>query len=98
MNGFYRAKLNELLTEFTRYLVEHPEFAECIPEGAQVVLLDRQDPEYSQRAIQFSKQAQETDDEADRPVVYIEVTEMAPIRSRLQGVRVLNLPPTYAAA
>jgi hypothetical protein len=98
MNGFYRAKLNELLVEFTRYLVEHPEFAERIPEGAQVVLLDRQDPEYSQQAIAFSKQARETDDETDRQVVYVEVTEMAPIRSRLQGVRVLDLPPTYVAA
>jgi hypothetical protein len=98
MNEFYRAKLNELFSEFTRYLVEHPEFAERIPEGAHVVLLDQQDPEYSQQAIEFSKKAQETDDKTDRPVVYIEITEMAPIRSRLQGVRVLDLPPTYAAA
>ena len=98
MNGFYRAKLNELLIEFTRYLVEHPEFAECIPDGAQVVLLDQQDPEYSQRAIELSKKAKETDDETDRQVIYIEVTEMAPIRSRLQGVRVLEFPPTYVAA
>ena len=84
--------------EFTRYLVEHPEFAECILEGAQVVLLDRQDPLYSQQAIELSTQARETDDVVDRPIVYIEVTEMAPVRSRLQKVRVLDLPPTYAAA
>jgi hypothetical protein len=98
MNSFYRAKHNELFMEFTRYLIEHPEFAECIPEGAQVVLLDRQDPVYSQQAIEFSAQARETDDVAGRPVVYIEVTEMAPVRSRLQEIRVLDLPPMYAAA
>ena len=51
MNTFYRAKFNELFMEFTRYLIEHPEFAERIPEGAQVVLLDRRDPLYSQQAI-----------------------------------------------
>ena len=98
MNAFYRAKFNELFMEFTRYLIEHPEFAERIPEGAQVVLLDRQDPVYSRQAIELAKRAKETDDVPDRPVVYMEVTEIAPVRSRLQKVRVLDLPPTYAAA
>jgi len=98
MNAFYRAKFNELFMEFTRYLIEHPEFAECIPEGAQVVLLDRQDPLYSQQAIEFAKRARETDDVPDRPVIYMEVAEMAPVRSRLQGVRVLDLPPAYVTA
>jgi hypothetical protein len=98
MNAFYRSKFNELFMEFTRYLIEHPEFAERIPEGAQVVLLDRQDPLYSQQAIEFAKRAEETDDMPDRPVVYMEVTEMAPVRSRLQEVRVLYLPPAYVTA
>ena len=98
MSGFYQTKFNELFMEFTRYLVEHPEFAERIPEGAQVVLLDRQDPLYSQQAIELAKRARETDDEPGRPVVYMEVTEMAPVRSRLQGVRILDLPPAYVTA
>ena len=97
MNAFYRAKFNELFMEFTRYLIEHPEFAERIPEGAQVVLLDSQDALYSQQAMELAKRARETDDEPDRPVVYMEVTEMAPVRSRLQGVRILDLPPTHVA-
>ena len=33
MNEFYRAKFNELFAEFTRYLIEHPEFAGQIPDG-----------------------------------------------------------------
>ncbi len=98
MNEFYQTKFNELFTEFTRYLVEHPEFAGHIPEGAQVVLLDRQDPLYSQQAIELAKRARETDDESARPVVYIEVTEIAPVRSRFQEVRILELPPAYVAA
>jgi len=98
MNAFYRAKFNELFMEFTRYLIEHPEFAELIPEGAQVVLLDRRDPRYSQQAIELARRAKETDDEPDRPVVFMEVTRMAPVRSRLQGVRILDLPPVYAIA
>ena len=98
MNTFYRAKFNELFMEFTRYLIEHPEFAERIPEGAQVVLLDRRDPLYSQQAIELARRARETDDVPDRPVVFMEVTKMAPVRSRLQGIRILDLPPAYATA
>jgi hypothetical protein len=98
MSSFYQAKFNELFMEFTRYLIEHPEFAECIPEGAQVVLLDRQDPLYSQQASELAKQARETDDMPDRPVVFLEVTEMALVRSRLRKVRVLDMPPAYVAA
>ena len=98
MNAFYQAKFNELFMEFTRYLMEHPEFAERIPEGAQVVQLDRRDPLYSQKAIESAKRARETDDVPDRPVVYMEVTEIAPVRSRFREVRILKLPPTYVAA
>ncbi len=98
MSEFYRAKFNELFMEFTRYLVEHPEFAEHIPEGAHVVLLDRQDPHYSRQAIGFAQRARETDDVPDRSVVYIEVREMAPIRSRLRKLDVLSSPPTYEVA
>lgn len=95
MDQFYRAKFNELFMEFTRYLVEHPEFAEHIPEGAQLVLLDQQDPRYSQQAIEFAQRARQTDDVPGRPVVYIEVREMAPIRSRLRRLQVLSSPPAY---
>ncbi|MBS1251914.1 MAG: hypothetical protein MAG451_00948 [Anaerolineales bacterium] len=69
MTEFYRAKFNELFMEFTRYLVEYPEFAEHIPEGAQIVLLDRQDPHYNQQAIGFAQRARETDDVPERSVV-----------------------------
>ena len=47
MSEFYRAKFNELFTEFTRYLITHPDFGEDIPKGAEVILLDRQDPGYT---------------------------------------------------
>ena len=97
MTLFYQAKFNELFMEFTRYLIEHPEFAEHIPEDAQVVLLDRQDPRYSQQAIKLARRASTTDDVPDRPVVYVEVTEIAPPRSRFQAVQVVESPPSYLA-
>src|SRR3972149_7017279 len=95
MNSFYQVKFDELFTEFTRYLTEHPEFAERIPDNAEVVLLDEKDPQYSQYAIELSKRSRLTDDEPDRPVVYIEVTEMAPVRSLVKKLQVHERPPAY---
>lgn len=98
MDEFNQAKLDELLREFTYYIIEHPEFSEDIPDEAQVVLLDQHDPEYSQQAIELAQQARLTDDRPDRPIVYIAVDEMTPIRSRLQSLRVLESPPVYETA
>lgn len=98
MNHLYQAKFKELFIEFTRFLVEHPEVAGQIPRNAHVVLLDSHDPIYSLQAIRFAEQAQHTDDLPNRPVVYVEVKEMAPVRSRLQEVDILTKPPAYAAA
>ena len=97
MNEFYQTKFNELFREFTRYLVEHPEFSERIPDNAEVVLLDQHDPEYSRQAIESAHAPRKTDDMPNRPVIYIEVTKMAPVRSRLQGLAVHETPPTYVA-
>ena len=98
MNEFYQAKFKELFIEFTRYITEHPEFAAYIPQDAQVVLLDDKDPDYSAQAIKFAQQANETDDMSNRPVVYIEVQELAPVQSRLRKVEVLTSPPKYVVA
>lgn len=98
MNEFYQAKFKELFIEFTRYVIEHPDFAAHIPQDAHVVLLDYKDPSYSTQAIKFARQAKETDDMSNRPVVYIEVQEMAPVQSRLRKVEILKSPPKYAVA
>jgi len=91
----HQAKLDELLREFTYYIMEHPAFSEGIPDEAQVVLLDQHDPEYSQHAVELAQRARLSDDLPNRPIVYIAVDEMAPIRSRLQSLRVLESPPVY---
>jgi len=95
MNSLYQAKFEELFAEFTRYLTEHPELDELIPEGAQVVLLDGADPEYSQQAIELAQKSKLTDDVPERPIVYVEVTEMAPVRSRVKKLQVHERPPAY---
>ena len=84
MNEYYRAKLNELLTEFNRYLAEPPAFVDKIPNGAEVVLLDKRDSGYNRFVLENLKN------------IYIYVGELAPIRSRLKRPMVVSSPRTYA--
>ena len=88
MNEFYRAKLNELLTEFNRYLAEHPAFAEKIPNKAEVILLDKRDSGYNRFVLDNLKN--------DHPVIYIDVGRLAPIHSRLKRPTVVTSPRAYA--
>ncbi len=88
MNEFYRAKLNELINEFTRYLASHPAFAEKIPNEAEVVLLDKRDAAYNRFVLSAIK--------SDHEVVYVDVGELAPVKSRLKRPKVVTSPRVYA--
>ena len=81
MSEFYRAKFNELFTEFTRYLITHPDFGEDIPKGAEVVLLDRQDPGYTNYMLEKAPQ---------KDVVFIDVRKLALIHSRLGKPKIIH--------
>ena len=84
MKEFYRAKFNELFMEFTRYLITHPDFGENITKGAEVILLDLLDPSYTRYMLGKAPK---------QDVVFIDVGKLAPIRSRLQKLRIISLPP-----
>jgi hypothetical protein len=84
MKEFYRAKFNELFTEFTRYLITHPDFGEDIPQGAEVILLDQKDPGYTQYMLKKAPK---------KNVVFVDVGKLAPIRSRLRKPKIVVRPP-----
>jgi hypothetical protein len=88
MNEFYRAKFNELFMEFTRYLIIHPDFGENIPKGAEVILLDRRDPGYTRFMVEKAPKEN---------VVFIDVGELAPIRSRLRKPKIISRPPAVVS-
>jgi len=73
------AKNLTLSFEFSRYLLEHPEFGEQLPEQAQVVLLPKDDPELYRINLELAFPQREL----DYPVVFIEIEALAPARSRL---------------
>jgi len=88
-----------LLTEFNNYVMMHPEFMADIPDEALIVLIDPNDPEFSYHSLERVWAYQRNDDKSDRPVVYVDVGELAPVRSRLIKPCVLSrLPDTLAVA
>lgn len=68
-----------LLTEFDRYVVEHPEFAVNIPKNSQIVLQFERDEEYNEWSRQLAKRQREP----GQKVVYVKVKTLRPVKSRL---------------
>jgi hypothetical protein len=80
-----------LMTEFDRYVLEHPEFAEQIPSNAQIVLLPEDDPELSEKNLGISKPQRES----GQPVIYVRIEKVLPPLSRLVNPRI-EVPATEA--
>ncbi len=68
-----------LSTEFDRYILEHPEFAEKIPVNAQIVLLPEDDSELCKMNLEIA----EVQREPEQPVIYVQIEKVAPQMSRL---------------
>lgn len=83
MNVFEQ-KNAELVTEFDRYVREHPEFADQIPDNALVAMLVDGDDEFNR----WSQQGAMRQAEKGQPIVYIRIKRLGPIRSRIQEVEV----------
>lgn len=97
MNELFDVKHDELLTEFHLYVMEHPEFLLDIPNEALIVLLDRNDPAFNRYNLQRTEAYLHRDDVSDRPVVYLDVGELAPPHSRLVNPRLLTMPEQLLA-
>ena len=70
----------ELTTEFSRYVLEHPEVANRIPKDAIVVILPEYDQELAEENLKIAKARKEK----DQPMVLVRVKKLAPERkSRL---------------
>jgi hypothetical protein len=79
MNAFEQ-KNAELITEFDRYVREHPDFAERIPDNALVALLVEGDEEFNR----WSQEGAKRQSEKGQPILYVKVKRIRPIRSRIQ--------------
>jgi len=97
MKELFAVKYEELLTEFNRYVMTHPEFLADIPDEALIVLVDQNDPDFSRYNLERVRAYQQNDDKPDRPVVYVDIGELAPVQSRLIKPRVLRRLPEALA-
>jgi Family of unknown function (DUF5647) len=70
----------QLSTEFDLYLLDHPEVADQIPDGALVVFVPAFDKDLARRNRALARKSRVP----GQPVVYVNVSRMA--ASRLQGL------------
>ncbi len=82
----------DLCIEFSRYVLEHPRFAEKIPYGAQVVLL----PAYDKELREYNLRNAQINAEPERPVVHIEISQLRPRRSLIVKPRLKVTKPLSA--
>ncbi len=81
-------KKNHILgVEFDRYLLEHPEVLEEIPEDAEIYFLPEDDPELSE---ENSKMA-EAHKASGKKILLAKIGRLSPPRSRLQNVRLQSV-------
>ncbi len=78
-----------LSTEFSLYLLEHPEFADTLPDKAHVVLLPKDDLDLCQANLKAAWLYGQRDGD-DRPLVYVEIERLTPVRSRLVNPKVVT--------
>ena len=80
----FTEKNTMLVREFDKYILEHPEFAEKIPDQGLVVMQMEGDEEFNKWA---KKAAQSIADKQNIPV-YVTITELKPVRSRIEKLRI----------
>jgi hypothetical protein len=75
----YEKKQALLVTEFDRYIMEHPEFASQIPHDAQVVIQVEGDEPFNAWGRELAQRQREK----GQAVAYVHVKGLRPVHSRL---------------
>ncbi|MBM4331186.1 MAG: hypothetical protein FJ117_08180 [Deltaproteobacteria bacterium] len=73
-------KNTDLIKEFNRYIREHPDFADAIPQNAFVIMQLEGDEEFNNWSCQLAK----SHTEKDEPVVFVRIKKIMPIRTRIK--------------
>jgi hypothetical protein len=72
-----------LVREFDRYIQEYPKFADKIPDNALIVMQIKEDEEFNKWARETAQNVAEK----DNPIVYVTITELKPVRSRIEKLK-----------
>ena len=79
----YVEKNNVLIREFDKYILEHPEFSDRIPDNALVVIQMEGDEGFNGWARETARHVAEK----ETPMVYITISELKPVRSRIEKLK-----------
>ncbi len=71
--------------EFDRYLREHPEFTDKIPENAQMILLLEGDKDFNTWSIRVGKEQASQ----NQPLLYVTIKKLAPAHSRIEELSLM---------
>jgi hypothetical protein len=83
MNIFER-KNAELLTEFDRYVMEHHQVANALPNGALVAMEVEDDHDFNQ----WSQQMARAQAELGQEIVFIRIKKLRPVQSRIEELAI----------
>ena len=76
----------ELVSEFDRYVREHPEWAELISDHALVALLLEGEEEFNE----WSRQEARRQAGEGQQIVYVKIKQLEPARSRIGEVELIQ--------
>lgn len=79
----FAEKNSVLIKEFDRYIMEHPDFADKIPDNSLVVMHLEGDDEFNN----WARETAQSVADKDNPIVYVTITEMKPVRSRIEKIK-----------
>ena len=82
-NKGFVMKNSMLVSEFDKYILEHPEFADKIPNNALVVMQIDDDEAFNNWAKETAKHVREK----GQLVVYVTITDMKPLSSRIEKMK-----------
>ena len=71
--------------EFDRYIREYPEFADKIPDNAQVILLLEGDEAFNKWSTQIGKEQAVQ----DQPLLYVTIKKLGPAHSRIEELSLM---------
>lgn len=77
----------DMMFEFTKYVLEHPEFAEKIPDNAVVIMQSEGDEAFNE----WSKRLGEKQAGEAQPIIYVMIKRMEPVRSRIEELELLTI-------
>lgn len=72
----------DLLFEFEKYVLEHPEIAENIPRDAVVFMKLAGDQRFNRWSARWAKRQAKQ----GQPVISVTVTKLSPVHSRIEGL------------